>query len=105
MYRGEVTASDPNILRDDKGNHDIDLSGTRTDKEDFLHAIQTGSETLEPVEVGHRMVSMCQIGLIAIQLGRKLDWDPEHERFVNDEEANARLARPVRGAWLYTKTG
>ena len=100
MYRGEVTASDANILRDDKENRDIDLSGTLTDKEDFLHAIRTGSETLEPVEVGHRTVSMCQIGLITIQLGRKLEWDPARERFVNDEEANARLDRPVRGDWL-----
>jgi len=100
MYRGEVTASDANILRDHKENCDIDLSGTLTDKEDFLYAIKNGSETLEPVEVGHRTVSMCQIGLIAIQLGRKLEWDPEHERFVNDDEANARLDRPVRGNWL-----
>ncbi|MEA3364642.1 MAG: Gfo/Idh/MocA family oxidoreductase [Candidatus Hydrogenedentes bacterium] len=100
MYRGEVTASDPNILRPEREEGDIDLSGTLTDKEDFLTAIKNGSETLEPVEVGHRTVSMCQIGLIAIQLGRKLDWDPEHERFVNDDEANARLDRPVGGNWL-----
>ncbi|MFO7976173.1 MAG: hypothetical protein R6V12_16235 [Candidatus Hydrogenedentota bacterium] len=43
---------------------------------------------------------MCQIGLIAIQLGRKLEWDPARERFVNDDEANVRLDRPVRGDWL-----
>ncbi len=100
MYRGEVTASEPGILRTEKDPGDIDLSGTLTDKEDFLHAIKTGSETLEPVEVGHRTVSMCQIGLVAIELGRKLEWDPERERFVNDDEANALLDRPVRGDWL-----
>jgi hypothetical protein len=43
---------------------------------------------------------MCQIGLVAIELGRKLEWDPERERFVNDDEANALLDRPVRGDWL-----
>ncbi|MFO7976176.1 MAG: Gfo/Idh/MocA family oxidoreductase [Candidatus Hydrogenedentota bacterium] len=100
IYRGEVSASNPNILRSEKEEGDIDLSGTRTDKEDFLHAIRTHSETLEPVEVGHRTVSMCQIGLIAIQVGRKLEWDPARERFVNNDEANARLDRPIRGSWL-----
>ncbi|HQM49378.1 MAG TPA: Gfo/Idh/MocA family oxidoreductase [Candidatus Hydrogenedentes bacterium] len=102
MYGGEVTASDPSILRPEKAPGDIDLSATLTDKEDFLQAIRGGAETLEPVEVGHRTVSLCQIGLIAIQLGRKLEWAPERERFINDDEANGRLDRPVRGDWLKT---
>jgi len=29
--------------------------------------------------------------LIAIDLGRKLKWDPAHELFIGDQEANARL--------------
>ena len=100
MYRGEVTASDPAILREEKDAEDIDLSGTLSDKEDFLQAIRTGAETLQPIEVGHRTVSLCQIGLIAIQVGRKLEWDPAAERFVNDAEANALLDISVRGDWL-----
>ena len=54
------------------------------------------TESLEPVEVGHRTVSVCQLGLIAINLGYKLTWDPDRERFVNDNAANAMLAVPER---------
>ena len=34
--------------------------------------------------------------LIAINLGYKLTWDPDRERFVNDNAANAMLAVPER---------
>ena len=39
--------------------------------------------------------SLCQIGHIAIQIGRMLEWDPELEKF-NDEEANTLLTREMR---------
>ncbi len=33
---------------------------------------------------------------IAMQVGRKLRWDPETETFANDAEANALRSRPSR---------
>jgi hypothetical protein len=33
---------------------------------------------------------------MAMKLKRKLHWDPQHERFQNDDEANAMLSRPQR---------
>jgi hypothetical protein len=39
---------------------------------------------------------MCDI---AIRLRRPLRWDPALERFENDDEANARLTRPIRPPW------
>ena len=50
-------------------------------------------------EVGHRTCSMCQLGHIAIQLGRKLQWDPGAERFANDDEANRMLHKSYRAPW------
>ena len=78
---------------------EVSFAGTLSDKEDFLQAIKQSRETLEPVEVGHRTVSLCQIGLIAIKLGRALRWDPAAERFLDDNAANAMLTRPVRDPW------
>jgi hypothetical protein len=40
------------------------------------------------------------LGHIAIQLGRKLKFDPDKERFVGDDEANKMLALPPgRSPW------
>lgn len=97
-YPDTLTASASSILSSPTGPKDVSFAGTLTDKEDFIHAIKTGGETLEPVEVGHRTVSICQIGLIAATLGYPLTWDPEREHFT-DNAANAMLTRPVRKQW------
>ena len=49
--------------------------------------------------MGHRTASLCHLGNIAIQLMRKLEWDPEKETFVGDDEANRMLSRPMRPPW------
>jgi hypothetical protein len=40
---------------------------------------------------------------MAMKAKRKLVWDPAKERFRNDDEANALLARPQR--WPYALPG
>ena len=51
------------------------------EKRDFLNAVKTRGQTLADAEVGHRTASLGHLGHIAIQLGRKLKWDPDKERF------------------------
>ncbi len=65
----------------------------------FLDCVKTREEPIEPVEVGHRTASLCHLGNIALRLNRTLKWDPEKERFPEDEEANAMLSRPARKSW------
>ena len=68
------------------------------EKRDFLDCVKTRAKTLEDAEVGHRTTSLCHLGHIACQLGGKLSWDPEAERFVDDETANQFLTGPPRRA-------
>jgi len=65
----------------------------------FLDCVKTRKQCYAPAEVGHRTITIAHIGNIAMQLGRKLRWDPAKERFVNDEEANRMLSRPMRKPW------
>ena len=99
-YGKQLSASSPEILASPIESGELSFADTLEDKEDFLQAIKRGGETLEPVEVGHRTVSLCQIGLIAIELGRPLKWDPDEEHFLDDNAADAKLTRPVRGPWI-----
>jgi predicted dehydrogenase len=48
------------------------------------------------VEIGHRSITVCHLANIARQLGRRLRWDPDRERFEGDEEADTYLDRPRR---------
>jgi predicted dehydrogenase len=65
----------------------------------FLDSVKSRTDPVEPVEIAHRMTSICHLGNIAMLLKRKLTWDPAGEKFVHDDEANGMLARPMRGAW------
>lgn len=73
------------------------------EKRDFLDCVKTRGRTLEDAEVGHRSSSVCQLGYIACQVGRKLEWDPAAERFAGDDEANRLLCLPPgRAPWSVT---
>jgi predicted dehydrogenase len=66
---------------------------------DFLNAMRARSKPICDVEVGHRTASMCNIGNIAYQLNRSLQWNPKTEMFKNDAEANALLGRSMNKEW------
>jgi myo-inositol 2-dehydrogenase/D-chiro-inositol 1-dehydrogenase len=95
-YPSAITAEPASVLGSVIASGELRLAEQLEDKADFVRAIKDGTKTLEPVEVGHRTVSICQIGLIAMEVGGKLRWDPERERFPDDNAANARLTRPQR---------
>ena len=93
-----VTASSDSLLEPLPEAAEVRLA-RREDKEDFIYGIKTGRPTMADAEIGHRTCSIGQIAHIAIQVGRKLEWDPDAERFPGNEDANALLTRDVRGDW------
>lgn len=48
---------------------------------------------------GHRSSTIVNIGKIALQLGRSLDFDPVKQEFINDDAANRLINEPMRGPW------
>jgi len=97
-YGKGLTAEPASLLKERIGEDEIHLP-RRSDKGDFIHCIKTREETMESIEVGHRTNSLCQLGLIAIERGKKLRWDPDREVFLNDDTANRMLTRPLRAPW------
>lgn len=81
------------------GPDEIHLYESEDHHRNFLDCIKSGRETAAPVEVGHRSATVCHLGNIAMMLKRELKWDPEKERFINDEEANRMLSKPMRAPW------
>jgi myo-inositol 2-dehydrogenase/D-chiro-inositol 1-dehydrogenase len=96
--QGGLKASNPKILRIKLKDSDTRVP-TRGDKADFVSAILKGTNVMTDAEIGHRTCSMGQIGHIAIQRGHKLDWNPDTERFTNDDEANKLLTGSYRAPW------
>ncbi len=65
----------------------------------FLECVRTRKRTICDVETAHRSASAVLLGGIALQLKRNLKWDPEAERFLNDDEANRFLSTAYRTPW------
>ena len=65
----------------------------------FLGCIKSRQDPVAAVEIGHRTASVCHLGNIAMQLRRKLRWDPAKEQFIDDAEADRLLSRPMRAPW------
>ena len=100
-YPGKATSSNPALLDLKPKSGEMDLTGVLWDKNDFIQGVRTNQQTLIPIEVGHRGITISQIGLIACQIGEKLKWQPEKELFDGNNAANALLAAPIlRNKWL-----
>ena len=48
---------------------------------------------------GHRSCTIVNMGVVALRLGRNLNFDPVKQLFIDDEGANALINQPMRGEW------
>ncbi|MDR2811313.1 MAG: Gfo/Idh/MocA family oxidoreductase [Tannerellaceae bacterium] len=91
-----LQASNPKILSPLTDNDPVRLYVSADHHGNWLESIRTGIKNITPAEVAHRSCTSCLLQHIAMKLNRKLYWDPILERFKNDDEANAMIARPHR---------
>jgi predicted dehydrogenase len=97
--RGELTASRDEIIKEPLGEDEVHLTVSNNHVNDFLARVRDRGRPICDVEIGHRSATMCHLANHAIDLGRELKWDPQTERFLDDDEANALLSRPHRAPW------
>jgi predicted dehydrogenase len=64
--------------------------------QEWLDCMRTRKKPSAHVEIGHRSTTVCHLANITKQLGRRLRWDPEAERFIDDAEANTLTTRVRR---------
>lgn len=65
----------------------------------WLECVRSRREPIAPARIAHRSGSACIVSWIAMKLGRPVTWDPRVERFVNDSQADALLARHERAPY------
>jgi predicted dehydrogenase len=95
-----LASSDPNIITSVIGPDEIHLYESKEQHGNWLECVRTRRQPISPVEMGHRACSTCLIHHIAMKTKRKLRWDPERERFLDDPDANAHLSRPQRAPYV-----
>jgi predicted dehydrogenase len=95
-----LEASSPDILGTVIGPDEIQLfTCPAGEHRNFLDCVKSRQDPYFPAEVGHRCSTVAHIGNIAMELGRKLRWDPEKEDFPGEDSANRMKGRAMREPW------
>ncbi|RUL82342.1 Gfo/Idh/MocA family protein [Tautonia sociabilis] len=98
--RGRIEADPAGLLDSELGPEAIRLYASDDHFRNFIDCVIARGPTAAPAEVAHRSITICHLGNIALRLGReRLRWDPESERILGDDEADAMRSRPYRDPW------
>jgi predicted dehydrogenase len=96
---GGTSAEPYSLLTSVIGPGEIHLGTSTNHIRNFIDCIKTRTDPIAPVETGHRSATICHIANIAMQLKRRLRWDPDCEKFTGDNMANCMLGRAKREPW------
>ncbi|WP_448531426.1 hypothetical protein, partial [Pseudothermotoga sp.] len=79
--------------------HPVEADATQRHRLNFFDCIRTGKRPAMDVEIGHHVITLCNLGNIAYRLGRQVRFDFATERFLDDEVANRMITEPNRAPW------
>ena len=97
--RGRHDANPKSLLKSVIKPDEIHLYRSENHARNFIDCVISRDETVAPIETAHRSITISHLGNIAMRLGRDLKWNPDIERFVNDDGANRMLSRTMRSPW------
>jgi predicted dehydrogenase len=99
VTRGAIRAEPASLLSKPLDFESAGIAVSRDHFVDFLESVRDRREPVSNVESGHRATCLGNVADIAVRLGRKLRWDPNDDRFADDDEANGKRAQPMRAPW------
>ncbi len=66
---------------------------------DFIEAVKERKKFALNEVNGHRSCTIVNLAKIALRTRRRLKFDSDKQRFINDDEANGYIKQPMRGPW------
>ena len=77
----------------------VQLYESREHRRNFLDSVRSRKPTITPADVAHHSTIPGHLGLISMLVGRKIHWDVEQEKILNDPAASELLSRPYRSPY------
>ncbi len=99
VNRGHLSSEPESITKEPLADDEVHLFESPGHHRNWLDCIRSRERPVADVEIGARSVTVCHLGNLAYWHRRKLKWDPQAWRFVDDDEANAWLDRERRDPW------
>ena len=97
--RSGIDAEPKSLLREKFGPSEIHLYRSPDHAAEFIDCVKSRGVTLTPCEVALRSATPGWLGQIAMLTGRKIRWDPDKEKILEDPGAERLLSRPMRSPW------
>jgi len=94
-----LSASDPKILEEVIGENEIHLYNSENHWQNFVDCAKSGKQTIAPIEVAYRAISVGLLGEIAMTTCETIHWDPDKEEITGNPRAGRLLSRPYRAPW------
>lgn len=99
VNRGGIETQPKSLLHQIITPDEVHLYKSDNHRRNLLDCMRTRKRTVAPAEVAHHSIMVAHLGAIAMKLGRKIYWDNEKEKFINDAEADRYLSRSMRSPW------
>jgi hypothetical protein len=99
VSRGGLSTEPASLAESEVAPDEIHLYESVNHSRNFVDCVRSRAETITPIEVAHRAITIAHLGNIAMRLERPVRWDPEAEVIVNDPQAQRMTDRAMRGGW------
>ena len=94
--RGGLESQPAHLISETVGPNETRIYRSRDHWQNFLDCVRSRAVTIAPAEVAHRSASVGHLGVIAIETGRTIKWDPATESIIGDPGAERLLSRAYR---------
>jgi predicted dehydrogenase len=99
ITRTGMDAEPKSLLKEQFGPNDIRLFNSPGHHRNFLDCVKSRRPTITPCEIAQRSATPGYLGLIALNLGRKIRFNPETEEILDDSTASGLLGKAMRSPW------
>ncbi|MDH7501164.1 MAG: Gfo/Idh/MocA family oxidoreductase [Verrucomicrobiota bacterium] len=104
--RGRLESSVKGVLEEPLGADEVHLPVSKDHHQNWFDAIKSRKPPICDVAIGHRSATVCHLGNIAVQSGRKvIKWDPATEQIVGEPVRLKQLHYEYRKPWELPKIG
>jgi len=99
VHGGDLLADPASLLDEKIAENELHLGRSPGHTRNFIDCVKSREQPMASAEIGHRTASVCHLNNLSMLLGRTLHWDPQAERFIDDDEANRLITPTMRAPW------
>jgi len=97
--RAGIWAEPESLLKEKIKPDELQLTESKHHQDDFLDCVRSRKDPVSDVDAAYVASSLGLLADIAGRLEQKLKWDVKQSRFVDNDEANKMLTRPMHNGW------